>query len=184
MINTEKENKFQNPRSGLILGILFLIVIAAINCFSFFSPNADQFNLFHHYKEIYPLETWNIPSNVEVDINSDGFEDRITWTGCLILLGQEDNESVSKQYTCEDGQMKGISVFNIEKSKFPQIRLSYVGKTKNNAWEIVLIKNLQTEVFGITKKGDIFQIKPPLSLQVDTLAYFLSHLFVIIIGGM
>lgn len=117
-----------------------------------------------------------------MDINGDGIEDRISFTGCLFLSGTLDKDIVSKQYDCHGNQSKGISIFNVENSALPQIRLSYIGKADNNKWDIVLIRNLHTNLFNITQKGEVIRKEPPFSLQIDTIIYFVSHLFVLIIG--
>ncbi len=106
----------------------------------------------------------------------------MAFTGCLTLSGTiEDKDIVNKQYDCDTGQSKGIRIFRIGKTSLPQIRLSYVGKSGKN-WDIVLIRNLQTEVFNIDGQGNVISKNPSLSLQLDTIAYFISHLFVLITG--
>lgn len=178
----KNETKLNSRKLLFLLSLAILIVIVFTNIISFFTLDADQFNLFHKYKKIYRLETWNIPNNADVDINGDGIEDRITWTGCLNLSGTSDKEIVSKQYDCHDKQAKGISVFTIEKTFLPQVRLSYIGKTKSNKWDIVLVKNFHTDLFNITEKGEIIQIAAPISLKADTAIYFITHLFILITG--
>lgn len=182
MKNNKKETKSHRPRLFLLLCLSTLIVIVFTNIIAFFAIDADQFNLFHKYEKIYRLETWNIPNNVDADINGDGVEDRISWTGCLFLSGTLDKAIVSKQYDCHDKQANGISVFNIEKSFFPQVRLSYIGKTNSNKWDIILTRNLHTELFNITVKGEVIQGNAPISLKADTVIYFITHLFVLITG--
>ncbi len=163
-----------------VFGFIFIIIIT--NIISIYSIGADQFNIFHKYERVYRLETWNIPNNVDVDINNDGIDDRMAFTGCLTLSGTiEDKDIVNKQYDCDTGQSKGIRIFRIGKTSLPQIRLSYVGKSGKN-WDIVLIRNLQTEVFNIDGQGNVISKNPSLSLQLDTIAYFISHLFVLITG--
>jgi len=182
MKNIKNKIKTHRPKLLLLLSLATLASIVFINIISIFTLDADQFNLFHKYKKTYRLETWNIPNNVDVDINGDGIEDRIAWTGCLILSGSLDKDIISKQYDCHNKQATGISVFNIEKSFFPQIRLSYIGKTMSNNWDIVLIQNLHTDLFNITEKGEVIQRKASISLKADTAIYFITHLFVLITG--
>lgn len=174
-------NKFSFVRFLKLFSFSILIALVVVNIISIFSVDADQFNIFHKYDKVYRLETWNIPNYVDVDINGDGMEDRMTFTGCLTLSGTLDKDIDSKQYDCNTDQSKGISVFRIEKSSLPQIRLSYVGKI-NKSLDIVLIKNLQTDLFNINGQGDVIRRKTPFSLKLDTVAYFISHLFVLITG--
>lgn len=179
-LKNDKMNKRFSWRFFLLLGLIISFAIIVLNIISFFSTDADQFSLFHRYKKVYRLETWNIPNNVDVDINGDGIEDRITFTGCLTLSGTLDKDIVSKQYDCYENKTKSISVFSIEKNLLPQIRLSYIGKADNNSWDIVLIKNLHTDLFNITQRGEVIRKEPPFSLQIGTAIYFISHLFVFI----
>jgi hypothetical protein len=179
MKNHKSETKLHLPKLGFMVGIAIMIVIVITNIVSFFTIDADQFNLFYKYKNVYRLETWNIPSNVDVDINGDGIEDRMSWNGCLFLSGTSDKDIVSKQYDCHDKQPKGIRVFNIGKPVLPEIRLSYVGRTNSDNLDIVLIRNLHTEVFNITDKGEVVQRKVAISLKADTALYFITHLFVL-----
>lgn len=180
--NIIKINKPFSWHFFLLLGLIISFAIIIVNIISFFLVDADQFNLFRKYKKVYRLETWNIPNNVDVDINGDGIEDHISFTGCLFLSGTLDNDIVSKQYDCYGNQSKGIGIFRVEKSALPQIRLSYIGKSENNNWDIVLIKNLHANLFNITQRGDIIQKEAPFSLKIDTALYFISHLFVLFTG--
>ncbi len=178
----DKANKHFSRQYFLCFGLIISFAIIFINIICYFSTEDDQFNLFYKYKKVYRLETWNIPNNVDVDINGDGVSDRITWTGCLTLSGTYDKDIISKQYNCHEDQSKGISIFNIEKSSLPQIRLSYIGKTNNNNLDVVLIKNLHADLFSVNQKGEVIRKELPISLKIDTAIYFISHLFVLFSG--
>ncbi|MBU3935272.1 hypothetical protein KJ909_01215 [Patescibacteria group bacterium] len=181
----QKHDKMNKPfswRLFLLLGLIISFAIIVVNVISIFLTDADQFNLFYKYDKVYRLETWNIPNNVDVDINGDGVSDRITWTGCLVFAGTLDNDIISKQYDCDKDQTKNMKIFSLGATFLPQVRLSYVGKTNTGNWDIVLIRNLHTDLFNITKQGEAIKKNPPFFLQVDTALYFISHLFVLFTG--
>lgn len=148
---------------------------------SFLNRSLDQFNVFSEYSDVRELETWNIPSNDDIVVDDDGKLDRVSWTGCLTLNGTADPDIVAQQYDCDDGSPDRYRLFDLTDSPHREVRLSYIGKNKNGVWELVLIRNLETGVY-VFDNGNVMQIPVGLSHRLDTLAYFMSHIFVLVIG--
>lgn len=167
--------------SVLLVACSLLLILVVLQVCSFFFLSFDQFNVFTKYKQTYPLETWDIPQNVDIDINDDGDLDRIAWNGCITLSGTNDSDIVPNQYDCPEGEANKLTSFTPKKSPKHQVFLSYVGQRQNDQLEIVVMQNLGTEVYRF-ENNQMKKIKPDFSLRMDTLLYFFSHLFVLIIG--
>lgn len=171
-----KNKKINVLRIGLTV---ILISIFVANIVSIFWSGADQFNLFCKYDTVYRLLTWNIPDTVFVDIDQDGIKDRITFTGCLTFSGSLDSKPASEEYYCEGNNNKSLKIYDLEKRPGRGVILAYAARTKNGQWDIVLVNNLKTELYNINNQRKVYQRKPPISLQADSMLYFLSHLFVL-----
>lgn len=169
-----------------LFGAIIIIIVVA-NIISFLSPDADQFNVFYKLTPYYSIADWNLPHIVDVDVDGDGIKDKFIYDGC-IFLSASNSASIASTKTCynnlvNEGKTKGLRAIEYvdgEKRSSKQMVSLYLGKTKKGAWNIVLNRNGNTKLYEINPQG-VVEINPPLALKIDSILYFLSHIFALVI---
>lgn len=154
------------------------------NIASFIFTELDQFNVFYKYQEAYSLEDWNLPHNVEVDIDGDGKKDKATFDRC-IYLSSINPKTIPQSRECDTELYEEKKRTKVKGNQLPQTSIvlinSYLGR-KDNSWNIVVNTLTGTKLYEITSEGNILEKEAPLSLKIDSFLYTLSHLIAVVVG--
>jgi len=181
----------------IIFSIFFLLTYYSLIYFGLPFLAHPRLQTFQNY---YPSFNWDQKQHVKTDLDQDGQNDLLTFTGCLFLSSSSHDqipadqqctaEGIYGMYYPNDQQLIGQKVIlsaesnlGLDSSSTTQISHSYLAKKSSENWKIFVTQNRQLSIYEIKNTGIIEKINAvPFLAQIDEFLYLFSSFFLILLN--
>ncbi|MFH2032486.1 MAG: hypothetical protein ABIJ40_17960 [Bacteroidota bacterium] len=170
---------------AVILLLCFIIVSGVYNFF--IKDTRTSYSITTKWKEYFSLDDWNIASHATVDLDNDGIDDIVTFTGCSFLSSLP-ADKIPKQQQCKEPEMSLIVFPNEEKVGQLIIRpthnwlfKNFLVLTANNKWQYYAYDGFKLVKMQFNADRLFEVIQPSLADYFDLYWYQLTHVGVILL---
>ncbi len=173
----------------LITTILIGYLIISIYLFAF-KDTSQSYSLTQTYKSYFGVEDWNLSKHAILDIDGDGIQDMITFTGCAFLSSvSEQSIPISKQCTeptmspivfPKNNNIVGQKLNSSKPFHYDWLRKSYLVKTQEDTWKFYDLNGFQIRTFELNKNNLFSETNPRFFDLIDVVSYQKEHLGIVL----
>lgn len=154
-------------------------VFLVVNSLTFLTVRFDTVTFLHRYDKTYSIMDWNLPHVVRVHMDADRRLDTVT-SNCIFLTTLPESR-IPTNRNCwstivDQGRLMGNQIPVVNK----KLLSMYLGQ-KNASWDIIAYYIGETKFYSINPTGQIIENDVPITLQIDSLLYILSHLYILLL---
>lgn len=185
----EKSLNRKLRRMVVLTTILILYLTTSIYLFAF-KDTGKSYSLTQSYKSYFGIEDWNLSKHAITDIDGDGTQDMITFTGCS-FLSSVPGPSMPVERRCTEPTMSSIGfpgnytivgqkLTSLKPFRYNWLRKSYLVKTNKDTWKFYDLNGLQIRTFELGQNKLFSETNPSLYDIVDLVTYQSEHLGIMI----
>lgn len=174
----------------LVFAVLYLIVSLH---FLVSKDTGNSYSLIQTWKEYHSLNNWNLPTHAILDIDNDGTDDLISYTGCAHISSVNDdfvpveNQCDESEFTfpfIEEDNTLGQIIRQDNNNFF--LRKSYLVRTQENDWKVYDISAMKMKIWQLDNTNMFVEVDPTIKDRIDHTTFittnFGTELIVMILG--
>lgn len=167
---------------------IFILCFIITGLYNFFIKDTHtSYSITTKWKQYFSLDDWNIASHATVDLDNDGIDDMVTFTGCSFLSSLP-ADKIPKLQQCKEPEMSLIVFPNEEKVGQLIIRpthnwlfKNFLVLTANNKWQYYAYDGLKLVKMQFNSNKLFENVQPNMADYIDLYWYQLTHVGVILL---